>query len=315
MVDPPRGRRNTLGYAVNDAARRYETGAQIVWAVNSEGDDVWIDDVPSGRSDLRCACGERLIAKKGTERAHHFAHEAGTSEACRVARQAALARFIIATLSDGAHFRLPDTNHSTTKPLLTAASYDVFFDTVRVTATFKGRAVAIAATLTKKETKRLRELQLSPATVSLILVDLSAHKARADHEIAVALTDRAERYWLYNRSSKDHERAMQENRRREQSAVFPPLREGRASAGLAHPLSDASDGFDHAAATPKRLQDARRLMMSQDPNIDIDAWDSQPQAWLGGLTPYEYNRSRSDLVQLVERHLGLRDEFGRPTKR
>ena len=50
--------------------------SELIYALNSDGESVYISDVPSG---LKCgcvcpACGALLVAKKGQKRMHHFAH-------------------------------------------------------------------------------------------------------------------------------------------------------------------------------------------------------------------------------------------------
>ena len=51
----------------------------ILSALNEEGKIVYIDEVPNGKScGCFCAeCGERLIARQGNIKIHHFAHVSG----------------------------------------------------------------------------------------------------------------------------------------------------------------------------------------------------------------------------------------------
>lgn len=70
----------------------------ILLAKNSKGENVYIDDVPNGKKcNCVCAeCGEKLVAKQGHIRAHHFAHENGNEgEKCAQTALHLLAKSII----------------------------------------------------------------------------------------------------------------------------------------------------------------------------------------------------------------------------
>lgn len=51
----------------------------LEYGLNAADELVYITEVPSGRVNLRCPyCGNKLLAKKGTVLAHHFAHDGPT---------------------------------------------------------------------------------------------------------------------------------------------------------------------------------------------------------------------------------------------
>lgn len=76
----------------------------LTFGVNQKGKWIGIDEVDSGKTALYCPyCKQQLIAKKGTLKEHHFAHDGKT---CRISEQAAK----YTELPTFDHFELLDAN-------------------------------------------------------------------------------------------------------------------------------------------------------------------------------------------------------------
>lgn len=100
--------RNSLGYIIGRQA--WSSEPQIVWGRAWDGSRVHIESARSSAIDkLRCECDEFLVAKKGQQRAHHFAHQSGAQTACRAAKLSATSHFVIGALSKTS-IRLPILN-------------------------------------------------------------------------------------------------------------------------------------------------------------------------------------------------------------
>lgn len=78
----------------------------LPYGVNADGELVYIDQVPRGRTALRCPyCGVSLMARKGLHIAAHFAHDGPT---CRAVKRAATAFSLPVYDSFNLHLRPKD---------------------------------------------------------------------------------------------------------------------------------------------------------------------------------------------------------------
>ncbi|WP_152562724.1 competence protein CoiA family protein [Caballeronia grimmiae] len=79
-----------------------------VFALNVSGKLVHVSEVPRGKACACCcvACGSRVIAKKGTQTAWHFAH-LSTAD-CQHAAETALHKAVKQVILEGDVVRIPD---------------------------------------------------------------------------------------------------------------------------------------------------------------------------------------------------------------
>jgi hypothetical protein len=185
--------------------------ADLVYAVNEIGKVVHVSKVVSGLAcDCRCpACGMPVVAKKGTEVTHHFAHEATSS--CHGAAETALHRLAKEIIEQELKLWLPDVTaryHKETSRLYPAG--DVSFTRAQsefrdlhevVPDLFIERGdrkllVEIWVTHPCDEAKRNELMQKGIATVE---IDLSKFPRNASREeVAKAVLKEARRHWVYH---------------------------------------------------------------------------------------------------------------------
>lgn len=309
--------KNALGYTIQAAGSRSEAGASIMVGKSETGALVSIESIPhGGRCNLRCECGAPLVAKKGDERAHHFAHEAGSTSECAVARDAALGRFSMRVLSSG-NLRLPETVHRTKQPDVAAEGFDVCNGTVRICVRYKEARFYVYMVTKAKHGRSIRQRHLSPDFYPAFLIDLTKFRDLSDNEISEAICFSAPRHWTYNRSQRDLDLALftamptpsRDPLGKEARQPYVPGSNARRSAASFEKAVAESLYLAEIAAS--RLQAAIRLYEQHRPE-EASAFADTPLTCLNEMTPAQYNERFSDLVPKIERHLGLRDAAGRP---
>lgn len=198
MPEPATPHRNSLGYTVNNDARRYEAGAKIVWGQSPDGSFVSISDAASGvQPDLRCDCGSSLVAKKGALLAHHFAHAAGAVASCQKAKVGALARFVIDVLGPSSLLLLPRRNVE--QPPITVDIEEVVpLDGPVMVVCKKGsrklKLYISASTSQKAFIERMSHMD-GP---SAILIDITKLRGRDDMALRNGILNFAPRKWLHD---------------------------------------------------------------------------------------------------------------------
>jgi hypothetical protein len=185
--------------------------ADLVYAVNESGKVVHVSKVVSGLAcGCRCpACGMPVVAKKGPEVTHHFAHEAASS--CHHAAETGLHRLAKEIIEQELKLWLPDVTaryHKETRQLYPAG--DVSFTRAQsevrdlheiVPDLFIERGdrkllVEIWVTHPCDEAKRNELMQKGIATVE---IDLSKFPRDASREeVAKAVLKEARRHWVYH---------------------------------------------------------------------------------------------------------------------
>lgn len=189
------------------------TRRQMQFAYNN-GVIVSIQDVPSG---LECgctcpACGSMLVAKKGAERAHHFAHY--HREECEYGYETSLHLAAKNIISCEKRLMLPplylEFSGSYKDKELLAPSKEVFFDRVELEKTVSNiipdiicycgtRKLAVEIYVTHKidnpKLERIKRLDLST-----IEIDLSGTNCNNVEETLskIFLQDSPEKRWVYN---------------------------------------------------------------------------------------------------------------------
>lgn len=197
VLDPPT-HRNSIGYTIGQGR---SDGPKIVWGLASDGSRVWIGDAAPGASGgLNCECGSPLVAKRGAQRAHHFAHNAGSDPACAEATNVAAANFIAQAL-DGSTFRLP---------ILKSRFSYVRFDGVAIDhlpswICLSGFRFADGTQRNAKLLFKVRPRQSMPELDTLqrgghsaILIDLSPYRHHRDDGVRAAILRLADRRWIHN---------------------------------------------------------------------------------------------------------------------
>lgn len=197
-VQEPSAHRNSIGYSIGQGR---SDGPRIVWGLESDGSRVWIGDAAPGASGgLNCECGSPLVAKRGDQRAHHFAHLAGSNTACDQATNVAAATFIAHALT-GSAFRLP---------ILRSRFSFVRFDAVEIENVegwicLSGFCGVGGSERNAKLVFKLRPKQCLPELGTLlrgghsaILIDLSPCRHQSDEGLRAAILRLADRRWLHN---------------------------------------------------------------------------------------------------------------------
>ena len=303
--------RNALGYTIRDDSRRFEGGANIVWGWSLDRKEVSITEIEQGgRCGLTCDCGVGLVAKKGSERAHHFAHEAGSRAVCEQAQQGALGRFALKALTGEHVFRLPQPHRQSGDLAIIGKAYDVAFGAVRITAQYKARRISIYLAVRRSQAVDLRQMHLSPDAVSSMLVDLTAFRSAPDQTITDGLMREAARSWLHNARAPSC--AMPQALRGTSVYPQPELATAISRAAQRPQLRRDYQADELAIAASKfRIRESLDAVRTHRPH-EADGFCTTRHGWLSDLTPIEYNNQRSDLISKTERWLGLRDGFNRP---
>lgn len=190
--------RNSLGYTVNNDARRYEAGAKIVWGQSSDGSFVSISDAASGvQPDLRCDCGSPLVAKKGALLAHHFAHAAGAVASCQKAKVGALARFASDVLGPSSLLLLPRRNVEQPPISIDIEEVVPLVGSVMV-ACKKGHRKLKVYISTSTSQRTLIERMSHTEGPSAILIDITKLRGRDDGALRNGILTFAPRKWLHD---------------------------------------------------------------------------------------------------------------------
>lgn len=265
-----------------------------------DGKVAHVDEVENG---LACgcscpSCGERLVAKQGTETAHHFAHEGGSS--CKGGLQTALHLAAKAILSREKRMVLPalritasashagGRSHEATASL---ASRAVAFSEVSEEVRFGGVIPDLLAKVGERmlfvevavshfvDDEKLR--RLAETGIATIEIDLSGMADGWDWDsLRHAVVDKAEnKAWLFNPKAaalretarKEAEKQAREANRREAKR--------KADIALSHEYQRASlPGYRKAISMleelhdPKRIEEERARMNAEGP--EIGAWIS-----------------------------------------
>ncbi len=309
--------KNALGYTIQADGSRYDGGATIMVGKTATGELVSIYDVlRGGRCNLLCDCGAPLVAKKGDERAHHFAHEAGSTSECAVARDSALGRFAIQALSNGL-LRLPTTVHRTKELVVVADRFDICNGAVRLSVRFKEILLFVYLATKARQCRSIRQQHLSPDIWPTVLIDLTKCRHLSDDEIRKAISFTAPRYWTYNKSQRDLDVTLVLSN--PLPARLPVSGERAQNYALGSIARRSPSSFDRAIAdsqyiadlAARRLRDAVHLHNLHRPEAACN-FVGTPLTCLGEMTPAQYNQRYSDIVSKIERYLGLRDAAGRP---
>lgn len=295
--------RNSLGYTIRSEGSPYEQGARIVWGRPKVGDPVSINAVErGGRCDLVCECGVSLIAKKGLERAHHFAHEAGTASRCEQAQQAAIGRFAMIVIAQGESFALPfPYRHK--KPELEALGYDAAFGCVRLLVKAKGRRLLVYLAVRASQFRMLRTAHLAPGPASTIAVDLSPYRACPDIDIAHALRNDATRIWLHNSRYKDVAKPSSATPIGVPRMAYNGQQRMALPAPDREPWSSRYEGDEFMMWAWKWRIDEATAIISRHDSDEATRFANTRYEWLSGQTPEEYNDHYSDLVSKVTQWL------------
>lgn len=191
--------RNSLGYIVTNREATGEAArAMIVWGIGAGGRRVFIDDATRGGADgLKCACGSRLIARKGEINAHHFAHEARSGAICRTAQLTALAEFGAEEIRKAGQLRLPSVERKNGRAKVEAVSSQILGDHAVVTITSTdARKLLVLLRATTRRTA-LNDATLRDG-ISSIVVEIALYRNLADDAIARAIVSQAPREWIFN---------------------------------------------------------------------------------------------------------------------
>lgn len=190
--------RNSLGYTVNNDARRYEAGAKIVWGQSPDGSFVSISDAASGvQPDLRCDCGSPLVAKKGEFLVHHFAHAAGAVASCQKAKVGALARFASDVLGPSALLLLPRRNFEQ-PPISVDIEEVVPLDGPVMVVCKKGSRKLKLYISTSASQRDFIEGMPHMEGPSAILIDITKLRGRDDGALRNGILNLAPRKWLHD---------------------------------------------------------------------------------------------------------------------
>lgn len=191
--------RNSLGYSLG-----HDNDPMIVWGRDQANKLISIADAERGGSQsLRCECGVKLVAKKGTEMAHHFAHASGQATSCEAATKAAALRFISDTLLDAGLIRLPDTHHIVGRTAIlavTALGHDGIAS--HLLDCPKDKQLHLVTRIKQKPTDELAR-NAKAAGMSTMSVDLFRKRSLPDEELREALLETASRAWLFRSTARD----------------------------------------------------------------------------------------------------------------
>lgn len=194
--------RNSLGYTIGQ-----DGDAQIVWGFDSAGNRVGIEEAERGGTQgLICSCGVKLVAKKGEELAHHFAHASGYAKHCEEATKAAAETFIKATLSNAGTLLLPNAIRGcTNKVTILSVEDGSFFEfPIHLVSIPKGAKLRVVSRLKMKSSKRIAE-QSRTQGISTFAIDLFMYRNQPDHTVARAIVAFAPRKWLFLPSGQQSE--------------------------------------------------------------------------------------------------------------
>ena len=174
----------------------------IVWGKRSDGTRVSIHQAMRGVAEhLKCECGAELVARKGDENTHHFAHASGGAKGCHEAQSGALCQLAAAALAGDVALRLPLLQGRQLSTPIKSVQPQAFDDCSGICVTSgKGdvsRALAVVLTIKRRQPLPPSE-SFKEAGISAMAIDLASHRNSADDEIAEAIRVKANRCWLYN---------------------------------------------------------------------------------------------------------------------
>jgi hypothetical protein len=191
---------------------KYSTSiADLVYAVNENGKVVHVSEVMSGLAcGCRCpACGMPVVAKKGTEVTHHFAHEADSS--CHGAAETALHRLAKEVIEQELKLWLPDVTaryRKETRQLYLAGDlnftrakseprhlHEIVPDLL-IERGDRKLLVEIWVTHPCDEAKRKELMQKGIATLEIDQSKFSRNASR--EEVSKAVLKEANRRWVYH---------------------------------------------------------------------------------------------------------------------
>lgn len=196
----------------------------LPFGVRADGRMVHVSDVPSG---LACGCtcpgcGGRLVARKGRQIVHHFAHASG--EGCTGGAETALHRMGKQVLLDGRQLMLPPVPYSGKPGVM--AGYDRVWDEIPLghgagsikpdIIIAKGRAllmVEIAVTHRSTDEKKAWLVENARNAVEIDLSDLHGRLVPDMATIREAVTNSARRHWVYHTAIAEHEESENDARR------------------------------------------------------------------------------------------------------
>lgn len=192
--------RNSLGYVVGKVLRGGE-GPQIVWARDGSGGRVSIEDATSGGGQgLTCVCGAELIGRKGSERAHHFAHGSGSSGGGEAARTTAIGEFVLSAVGGAGRIKLPDRGARSETAEVRAEGYSVHDGVVVVRLVHaSGVELDMAVAIRPRDVGRCRRMDWSGAGRSAMLVSLVGCQSLGDRGLTDAIVAGGSRDWLADR--------------------------------------------------------------------------------------------------------------------
>lgn len=196
-------KRNSLGYVIG--RKTPSSGPEIVWGRSSDGSRVHIDDAHSGAVDMiRCDCGEFLIAKKGDQLAHHFAHAYGSRKKCGEAHIYAVANFAAEAMVQG-KTRLPILDNEFRYVVFSQVCPEIYRQNILVRCQLlgkKNRSVSVFVQMTPRQT--IPDTGEAEARgESAFVIDLSKFRNATDELLRAAILRLADRTWIYNQVRPD----------------------------------------------------------------------------------------------------------------
>jgi hypothetical protein len=142
-----------------------------------------------------------LVAKKGSAKAHHFAHSSDGAAACQKAHQLALCHFAAKALDGGVSLQVPARNGAMKEATVETVTVQEFGDFVgvQITAAGKPSGRELAIVFSIRDTQGAPSDQIFKALgISALLIDLTDYRNMADEQIVSAIRSRARRSWIFN---------------------------------------------------------------------------------------------------------------------
>jgi len=192
--------RNSLGYVIAEQ----RSHAMIVWGNRLDGRRVHIDDAQRGGAEgLICECKSPLVAKKGDEIAHHFAHKAGTERVCEIAIKSALTNFLSDTLLVAGKVELPLTGKlKGFAKVLAVSILDIGSIPAVLIDAQKDRRVLLVP-MVKRTNLDGPKAWGTEQRVSTMVIDLRNVRNRPDEDIQIGVISQAPREWIFRNNDRD----------------------------------------------------------------------------------------------------------------
>lgn len=192
-------KRNSLGYLIGRKAS--SSGPEIVWGRAADGSRLHIDDATSGSIDMaQCECGELLVAKKGDQLAHHFAHASGSRTVCKRARIGAVTHFVADAILRGP-VRLPILNDAFRYVAFGRAEGDGNDGHIVIRGFLDqehSRSVSIFLKMTPRQPLPSAE-EAEERGDSAFTIDLASYRNGTDDLLHAAILRTADRSWIVNK--------------------------------------------------------------------------------------------------------------------